>query len=337
MQAKDRPLDRRSLLAALGVAGTQLIAQRVEPKMKQSPQEVVRKAAANLSAKSQELLGSVLSGKFDGSLPAQSVQSLTEFESRSSTALMVDLLPLAASFAQPEISNFQVGALILGRSGRLYLGANLEIAGQGLSATVHAEQCAAANAYMHQEEGFAALAVTSAPCGLCRQFLWEMCYGTELPILIAGKPPVSLAALLPDAFGPKDLGLHSGALPVTVMPLRLTNPVSSPLAAAALESARISYAPYTGVYAGVALRTSDNKIYSGAYIENAAYNPSLPPLQAALAAMAVTGQNAPSAVMEAVLVEIAGKRVSLQTETEANLQAVSPSAVLKVLLADQGK
>lgn len=43
-----------------------------------------------------------------------------------------------------------------------------------------------------------------------------------------------------------------------------------------------SYAPYTGCAAGIALITASGLVVSGGVIESAAYNPTLPPLQAAL-------------------------------------------------------
>ena len=43
-----------------------------------------------------------------------------------------------------------------------------------------------------------------------------------------------------------------------------------------------AYAPYTQCPSGVALVSSSGGVYGGRYIESAAFNPSLPPLQAAL-------------------------------------------------------
>src|SRR5260370_11632306 len=108
---------------------------------------------------------------------------------------------------------------------------------------------------MHGEESLSELAVTAPPCGLCRQFLWEMCYGTGLQVLTRGHSPAALASLLPYAFGPKDLGLQRGALPVIQKPLQLRGSKPNQVAAAALGAAQMSYAPYTKDYAGVAVRT----------------------------------------------------------------------------------
>jgi cytidine deaminase len=50
-----------------------------------------------------------------------------------------------------------------------------------------------------------------------------------------------------------------------------------------------SYCPYTRLPSGVALATASGAVYGGRYVESAAYNPSLPPLQSALAAAVIGG------------------------------------------------
>lgn len=52
------------------------------------------------------------------------------------------------------ISEFYVGAIVRGISGRLYLGANMEFTGAQLGQTVHAEQCAISHAWMKGEKGW---------------------------------------------------------------------------------------------------------------------------------------------------------------------------------------
>ena len=49
-----------------------------------------------------------------------------------------------------------------------------------------------------------------------------------------------------------------------------------------------SYCPYTRCASGVAFVTAGGQLFSGGYLESAAYNPSLPPFQAAVV-NAVTG------------------------------------------------
>ncbi len=49
------------------------------------------------------------------------------------------------------------------------------------------------------------------------------------------------------------------------------------------------YCPYTRCAAGVAIVTRDGRVSSGGYVESAAYNPGLPPFQAAIVAAIIGG------------------------------------------------
>ena len=133
---------------------------------------------------------------------------------------MLELLSKAQSHARPTLSNFRVGAVVRGTSGQLYLGANLEFPGETLGQTVHAEQAALSNAFMHDEPGIAAIAVTAAPCGLCRQFLYEFSEGRDIEILMPDQPSIPLSALLPKPFGPRDLNVTNGPLDRTNIAIR---------------------------------------------------------------------------------------------------------------------
>jgi cytidine deaminase len=235
--------------------------------------------------------------------------------------LMVELLPWAASYADVPVSRFRVGAVVRGGSGALYAGANLELSELPLAATVHAEQSAVHNAWLHGETALVALAVTAVPCGHCRQFLNELPRAAELRIFVADRKPVSLGALLPQSFGPADLGVAAGLLASRPPSLAVDPRSDSPLAREALAAASASYAPYTGAYAGLALRLQAGGVVAGRYAESAAYNPSLPALQAALSALALA-RGARSAIAEAVLVEADG-RTSQRTAAEAALRQIA--------------
>jgi cytidine deaminase len=246
---------------------------------------------------------------------------------------MDDLLAAARALAVAPISGFAVGAVALGSTGARYLGANLEFPGLPLSASVHAEQAAVANAWHHGETGVTALAVTAAPCGYCRQFLNELVDADRLGIAIGGAtPPTTLAALLPSAFGPRDLGVSAGLMQPANRRLAPSRP--GPLDhvdAAALAAAEASYAPYSKTYAGVALRLADASVVAGRSAENAAFNPGLAPLQAALVNLAV--RSIPfSEIRGAVLVETEG-RASHRSATEALLAAVAPAVPLRYIRA----
>lgn len=114
--------------------------------------------------------------------------------------------------AYAPYSDFQVGAALLGESGRIYCGCNCENA--AFSATICAERAALAQAVSAGERRFAALAVVGGksgkieaitpPCGTCRQVLSEFC-PPAFPILMQGRDgkieEARLGDLLPLAFG----------------------------------------------------------------------------------------------------------------------------------------
>jgi cytidine deaminase len=199
---------------------------------------------------------------------------------------LLNLLPQAAAFARPPISNFRVGAIARGTSGKLYFGTNLEFAGEALSFTVHAEQSAVVNAWMSGETGIDVVATSAAPCGYCRQFLNELVTARELLVVMPNESR-PLSELLPSSFGPRDLGIDGGLLQPENHGLAIDE--TDALAQAALQAANMSYAPYSKSFAGVAVRTNDGRTFSGAYAENAAFNPSLSPLQAALSQLNLGG------------------------------------------------
>ena len=121
----------------------------------------------------------------------------------------MDRLVLAAQEARTRAyapySGYLVGAAILTKSGRLYLGCNVENASYG--AAICAERTAIARMVADGEREPIACAVATGgrnpgtPCGICRQVLAE--FARDMPIaLVAGnvRRDTSLARLLPDAF-----------------------------------------------------------------------------------------------------------------------------------------
>lgn len=238
---------------------------------------------------------------------------------------LVALLPKAAALARPPVSNFKVGAIARGTSGATYFGANVEFAGGALSFTVHAEQSAVVNAWMNGETGVDLVATSAAPCGYCRQFLNELTTASTL-IVITPAESRPLGELLPSSFGPRNLGVAGGLLQHEQHGLAIDE--QDELAQAALAAANMSYAPYSKAYAGVALRVHDGTIVTGAYAENAAFNPSLSPLPAALSQLNLRGSGW-DAIAEATLVRVDGMHDSA---TRILLAAVG-SAPLRVVNA----
>ena len=236
---------------------------------------------------------------------------------------LLTLLPQAAAFARPPISNFRVGAIARGASGKLYFGTNLEFAGEALSFTVHAEQSAVVNAWMSGETGIDVVATSAAPCGYCRQFLNELVTARELLVVMPNESR-PLSELLPGSFGPRDLGIDGGLLQPENHGLVIDE--TDNVAHEALQAANMSYAPYSKSFAGVAVRTKDGRMFSGAYAENAAFNPSLSPLQAALSQLNLGGAGW-NDIAEAVLVCVD----DLHTNATRTVLAAISDAPLRVV------
>jgi cytidine deaminase len=265
---------------------------------------------------------------FDGAISAADAAALAAEMDITVAELSLELVGFARLYAVAPISGFKVGAIAQGLTGALHYGANLEFSGQALSFTVHAEQSATSNAWLHGETGLASLAVSAAPCGYCRQFLQELTSASSLQILLPNMGEQSLASLLPNAFclkqgdlmAPQNHGLTLSTTP-------------DDTAAAALAAANASYAPLSGNYAGVALRMSDGSIFTGRHAENAAFNPSLSPLAAALS-LVMFNDYGFGEIAEAVLVEPPGP-ASQADATKAVLSSVASNATLTVLHAVQ--
>lgn len=117
----------------------------------------------------------------------------------------------AASTSYAPYSHVTVGAAAYTSDGRLVQGANVENASYGL--TLCAE-CSLVSDLIRQGGGelvaasiVAGDSLPIAPCGRCRQVLYE--HGPDLLIDAgAGVPARALRELLPEAFGPEDLGIR---------------------------------------------------------------------------------------------------------------------------------
>jgi cytidine deaminase len=112
--------------------------------------------------------------------------------------------------AYAPYSKYRVGAALLGKSGRVYTGCNVENSSFGL--TCCAERTALFKAISEGEKEFEAVAVVApgkevSLCGACRQVLWEFApdlvvYGQNAEGKVVEK---QLKDLLPGAFGPSAL------------------------------------------------------------------------------------------------------------------------------------
>lgn len=109
-----------------------------------------------------------------------------------------------AGRAYAPYSQYPVGAALIGKSGRVYGGCNVENVSYGL--TICAERVAVGAAVAEGEREFDAIAVVTptggSPCGACRQVLAE--FNPDLAVYIV-KPDgtwreTNLRELLPDGF-----------------------------------------------------------------------------------------------------------------------------------------
>ncbi len=122
--------------------------------------------------------------------------------------------------AYTPYSGFQVGAALLGKSGTIYHGCNIENA--AYSPTNCAERTAFFKAVSEGEREFTAIAIVGnlegvekgngelcAPCGVCRQVMMEFCEPLEFEIILGTDEDkyqvFSLAELLPLGFGKANL------------------------------------------------------------------------------------------------------------------------------------
>ncbi|KFK40334.1 hypothetical protein AALP_AA3G360600 [Arabis alpina] len=284
--------------------------------------------------------------------------------------LLSSLVKPAQSYARPPISKFHVGAVGLGSSGRIFLGVNVEFPNLPLHHSIHAEQFLVTNLNLNGEHKLKSLAVSAAPCGHCRQFLQEIRDASEIRILITtdqNSSPDSdgflrLGTILPHRFGPEDL-LHKD-LPLlleshdnrlTISDLdqicngitdsdsngdlkRICNGITDSdsdsngdLKRTALAAANRSYSPYSLCPSGVSLMDCDGKVYRGWYMESAAYNPSLGPVQAAIVDYVANGGGGGyERIVGAVLVEKKDAVVRQEHTARLILQTISPKCEFHV-------
>jgi cytidine deaminase len=132
--------------------------------------------------------------------------------SRTLAARLERLARRAAKSSYSPYSRFAVGAAVLGGSGKIYSGANVENASFGLCNC--AERTAIFTAAAAGERKITCVVVytptnsITPPCGACRQVINE--FGPQAKVISicdsADRIDTTLEALLPGAFGPGNLG-----------------------------------------------------------------------------------------------------------------------------------
>lgn len=113
-----------------------------------------------------------------------------------------------AAVAYAPYSTVSVGAAALVDDGRIVTGCNVENASYGLGLCA---ECGMVSSLIASGGGRLVAVSCVGPdgqllmaCGRCRQLLWE--HGGPDCLVATEAGPRPLAALLPDAFGPADLG-----------------------------------------------------------------------------------------------------------------------------------
>lgn len=249
--------------------------------------------------------------------------------------LMLLLVPFARGVAQPPISNFRIGAVALEReTGDLILGGNVEFPGANLGEAIHGEQFLSARAFSRGTSIETIALEAAPPCGHCRQFLAEFRGGLELDIITLQGHRIGLRDLLPWAFSPADLG-EAGVTPVEpggarqdLAMIRSEIGDAPELETALIAAGRLAYVPYSRAPSAVALRLEDGSVVTGAALENAAFNPSLGPLQVALVNLIAAGRGYDEIEL-AVLGGVAKGAVDYAADLPNLLATVAPGAAFK--------
>ncbi len=109
--------------------------------------------------------------------------------------------------AQAPYSKFKVGSALLSSDGRIFTGCNVESSSYGL--TICSERVALFKALSEGATSFTRIVVVAdtqeltAPCGACRQVLWDFCRDIEVILsnLQGQSRALRLAQLFPVPFG----------------------------------------------------------------------------------------------------------------------------------------
>jgi cytidine deaminase len=132
--------------------------------------------------------------------------TITQEEKQS----LIDLANEARQKAYVPYSNYHVGSALRTKSGRIYIGVNIENA--AYPQTMCAERVAVFKAVSEGEKEFDVISVVTdnggSPCGGCRQVLAE--FGLDTVVLMADKDgklvkETTVKELLPEAFTPEKL------------------------------------------------------------------------------------------------------------------------------------
>ena len=247
---------------------------------------------------------------------------------------------LSMSSTVAPISHFSAGAVVIGSTGTMYIGFNIEYLQSPLSETIHAEQCAISNAVIHKEPKIEHIITIPTPCGHCRQFIRECTQAKDIMVHSCNNETgaflfhLPLLEVLPYSFGPEDLGCTSGIMDVNgkkciinarTLPSCEDNDKAIQYA---LENLPKSHSPHSKSWCSVVILWTQNevkKFSTGVYLENAAYNPSLGALQCALVDLLIE-KGSFSDICSVIVFEDNTAQVQHFTKTKLLLDIIAPSA-----------
>ena len=127
--------------------------------------------------------------------------------------MLIDQAIESMDYAYTPYSGFRVGAALLGQSGQIYAGCNIENA--AYTPTNCAERTAFFKAVSEGERHFTAICIVggkdgkltdyTTPCGVCRQVMMEFCEPDTFQIIMAVDREhyriCTLKEMLPEGFG----------------------------------------------------------------------------------------------------------------------------------------
>jgi cytidine deaminase len=167
--------------------------------------------------------GGVTGGRSAVKTRASALAGLRTADTARAVAALVAAAHAARARAVAPFSGFTVGAALETENGSIVTGCNIENASYGL--TMCAERVAVFKAVSEGHRAFRRIAVVvdarepAAPCGACRQILWE--YGGDLEVILANLVGLTarsrMSQLLPLPF---DSGVLASAPPRTGDPRR---------------------------------------------------------------------------------------------------------------------
>lgn len=292
--------------------------------------DAVRAAIAEAASRTPDRLAPSLGGVL---LADDVAKIMQRFGVAEVDDIMLLGLGAAQTIARPPISNFHVGAIGLeAETSNLVLGGNVEFPGTHLGYTLHGETFVFTRAF-NRGTSIRRIALGEAhPCAHCRQYLSEFALGPALELIDRLGHRLTLEELYPWPFDSRYLG-HQGVSPGSInfpnlVPVEDVAP--SPIMGALLATGRRAHAPYSRCPSAIVLEMADGRLITGASIENVAFNPTMGPMQAAIADLIAHGFEFGD-ILRATLGTVVKGAVDYSLGTRELLGAIAPDAALDII------